>query len=291
MIELFFKHPIGAIGYAVLTLALLSIWIHRKIWVWGSLFAVSLAFATYGSVVTLQGFIPLGLVAICYFFAKEDISGFWRLFASLSAAIITIALYTHFIKGFNNILLFPDWRSSLSAIPMNIYVNYDKGAVALLILGIYLPVIRKKNEIYQMLLATVPWMILSSVTIIFLSQYLEIIKWDPKLPLISLTWLIIQLFFVVIPEEVFYRGFIQKEIAKNLNNRFSGLFAILSTSLLFALIHLFFIPNLFFIACTFVISLFYGGIYQITGKIESSIICHYFTNICHFFFFTYPMLT
>jgi membrane protease YdiL (CAAX protease family) len=290
MVELFFKHPIGAIAYAILSLALLSIWIHRKIWVWASLFAVSLAFAYYGNVVTLQGFIPLAVLAACYFFTKEDISGFWRLFASMSAAIITVALYTHFVKGFNNILLFPDWRSSASAIGMNIYVNYDKAAAALLILGIYLPVIQKRKELTSMLLATVPWMILSSIVIIFLSQYLGIIKWDPKLPMISFSWLVIQLFFVVIPEEVFYRGFIQNEIAKNLKNSFAGIFAVLSTSLLFSLIHLFFIPNLSFIACTFVISLFYGGIYQITGKIESSIITHYFTNICHFFFFTYPML-
>lgn len=291
MVELFFKHPIGAIGYAFLSLALLSIWIHRKIWVWGSLFAVSLAFATYGNVITLQGYIPLGIVAGCYFFAKEDISGFWRLFATLCGAIITIALYTHFIKGFNNILLFSNFRSSASAISINIYANYDKAAAALLILGIYTQVISSKKALFRMLLATVPWMILSSALIISLSEYLGIVKWDPKLPAISLSFLFVQLFFVVIPEEVFYRGFIQEEIAKNLKNRFSGVFAVLATSLLFSLIHLFFIQNLSFIACTFVISLFYGGIYQITGKIESSILTHLFTNICHFFFFTYPMLS
>ncbi|MBM3192860.1 MAG: CPBP family intramembrane metalloprotease [Chlamydiae bacterium] len=290
MIEFFFKHPIGAIGYAFLSVAIFSIWIHRKIWVWASLFGVSLAFATYGNVITLQGFIPLGILAGCYFFAKEDISQFWRLFASMSAAIITIALYTHFIKGFNNILLFQGFRSSPSAIAMNIYANYDKAAASLLILGIYLKVIKSKKELSHMLLVTVPWMILSTILIISLSQYLQIVTWDPKLPTISLPWLFVQLFFVVVPEEVFYRGFIQKEIRKNLNNRFSGLFAVLATSLLFSLIHLFFIPNLAFIACTFVMSLFYGGIYEITQKIESAIITHYATNICHFFFFTYPML-
>ncbi len=291
MIELFFKHPLGAIGYGFLIVALLSIWVHRKLWVWGSFLAVSCAFAFYGNVIELQAFVPLILVGGCYFFAKQDISGFWRLFSCMAAAIITIAIYTHFIKGFNNILLFPEWRSGLDAIPMNIYANYDKGITALLILGIYLPVLRSKNELYRMLLATVPWMILTSIAILFLTQYLQIIKWDPKLPLISLTWLVLQLFFVIIPEEVFYRGFIQREIAKNLANPFAGIFAILTTSLLSALLHILFIPNLAFITVVFVTNILYGGIYQITHKIESSILTHFFVNTLHFFFFTYPMLS
>ena len=290
MIALFFKHPLGAIGYGFLILALLSIWIHRKIWMWGFLLAVSLSFAYYGNVIELQALVPLILVGGAYFFSAQDISGFWRLFACMSAAIITLALYTHFVKGFNNILLFPEWRSSLDALPINIYANYDKGIVALLILGLYLPVIKSRKELGRMLLATVPWMILTSVIILFLTKYLQIIKWDPKIPLISLTWLVLQLFFVVIPEEVFYRGFIQHEIAKKLNNPFAGLFAVLTTSLLFALIHILFIPNLAFITLTFITSLLYGGIFQLSGKIESSILTHYFVNTLHFFLFTYPML-
>ena len=291
MIELFLKHPIGAIGYSFIILALLSIWIHRKIWVWGSFLLISCAFAYYGNLIGLQAFIPLILVGGCYFFASEDISGFWRLFACMSAAIITIALYTHFVKGFNNILLYPNWRSSASAMTMNIYANYDKGLLGLLILGLYLPVIKSRKELYGMLLATIPWMVLSGIIILALTQYLQIISWDPKFPLITPTWLILQLFFVVIPEEVFYRGFIQREIAKNLNNSFGGALAVLITSLLFALIHIFFIQNLAFIVVVFVTSILYGTIYQLTKKIESAILTHLFTNICHFFFFTYPMLT
>ena len=290
MIELFFKAPVSAIGYAFLILALLSIWIHRKIWVWGSLLIASAAFAYYGGLIELQGFIPLIILAGCYFMAGEEISGFWRLFTCLSAAIITIAIYTHFVKGFNNILLFPNWRSSTSAIAMNIYANYDKGLVALLILGLYLPVINSRKEIYRMLLATIPWMLLTGIVILSLSKYLQIVEYDPKLPYITLTWFILQLFFVIIPEEVFYRGFIQKEIAKNLNNTFSGPLAILTTSLLFSLIHILFIPNLSFIILIFTTNLLYGTIYQLTGKIESSILTHLFTNTCHFLLFTYPML-
>ena len=142
-----------------------------------------------------------------------------------------------------------------------------------------------------MLLMTVPWMIFSGIIILILTQYLHMIRWDPKLPTISLAWLTLQLFFVVIPEEVFYRGFIQREIAKNLNNPLGGVFAVLITSLLFSLVHLLFIPNLAFIVVVFITSLLYGAIYQISDSIESAILTHFFTNICHFFLFTYPLLS
>jgi hypothetical protein len=132
-------------------------------------------------------------------------------------------------------------------------------------------------------------MVLTFIIILSLSNYLQIVKWDPKIPLISLTWITVQIFFTIIPEEVFYRGFIQREIAKNLNNRFAGVFAVLVTSLLFTLIH-FFTQNLAFLVLVFIASLLYGGVYQITGKIESALITHFFVNTCHFFFFTYPML-
>ncbi len=290
MIELFFKHPLGAIGYGTIILALISIWIYRKFWVWGPLLALSLSFAYYGNLIDLQSLIPISAVGVCYYFSSKDLSGFWRLFSSLTAAIITIALYTHFVKGFNNILLFPNWRASIDAIPINIYANYDKAVVALLILALYTPVVRSKKELQRTLFIALPWMIFSSLVILSLSSYLQIIKWDPKLPLISLTWLTIQIFFIIIPEEVFYRGFLQHEISKNLNNRFGGVFAVLAISLLFTLIHLFFIQNLSFLSLVFVASILYGTVYQITGKIESAILTHFFVNTCHFFFFTYPML-
>ena len=290
MIDLFFKHPLGAIAYLFLILAILSIWIHRKILVWGSLLAVGLSFAFYGDLIRVQAFIPLVIVGGGYFFANLELSQFWRLFTCMIAAIITIALYTHFVKGFNNILVFTAFRSSLDATPLNIYANFDKGAIAAIMLGFYLPVIKTRKELYSCLLATIPWMLFTALGVLALAQFLQIIKWDPKLPLITLMWLTIQLFFVAIPEEVFYRGFIQNEIVKRLNNPFGSTLAILVTSLLFTGIHILILPNLAFLTTIFITSILYGIIYQLTGKIESAIITHYFTNICHFFFFTYPML-
>lgn len=290
MLTFALHHPIAATGYAFLIVALLSIWIYRKIWVWAPLLAISYTFAYYGNIIELKALAPLTILGFCYFFASKNITGFARLFATLAAAIITIALFTHFVIGFHNILLFPNWQASKASLSINIYANYDKALVALLILGLYTPsLIQSKKELYDMLIKTLPWMLLAGAVILALTQFLQILHWDPKLPSITPTWLLLQLFFVVLPEELFYRGFVQKELADNLNNPLAGLGAIVITSLLFTLLHILFIPNLAFLVTVFITSLFYGGIYQITRSIESSILTHYFVNLCHFFFFTYPI--
>lgn len=288
---IFLQNPIGAIGYALLMLAILSIWIYPKIWGFGSLLVASLVFAYYGNIIDVQAIIPLALVGGCYSLASQKISGFWRLFTTMAAAIITLALYTHYVKGFNNTLLLSNWRSSIDSQPINIYANYDKAVVALLIMGLYLPpLIRSKKELYNMLLKTLPWMLLTALIILPLAEFLNMVHWNPKFPTITFTWLTLQLFFVLIPEEVFYRGFLQREIALRLNNPFAGPLAVLVTSILFALLHLFFVPHLSFVIASFVASILYGTIYQITGKIESALLTHLFVNLCHFFLFTYPAI-
>ena len=291
MITLFFQHPIALVGYVLLILAILSIWIHPKIWMWGPLFGASGVFAYFGHVLDPAGLIPLAIVGTAYYIASRNISGFTRLFVVMIAAIITIGIYTHFVKGFHNLLVAANWQRSPDAQTINIYANYDKAAVALLILGLYFHrPIQSKKELYSMLAKTLPWMLFAAIILLPLSQFLEMVHWDPKLPLITPTWLVLQIFFAAIPEEVFYRGFLQREIALRLNNPMAGPFAVLIVSLLFALLHLFFVPQLTFVLAAFVASLLYGTIYQLTGRIESAILTHLFVNICHFFFFTYPVL-
>jgi len=291
MLTLFLQHPIAAIGYLLLILAIFSIWIYPKIWMWGPLLITSGVFAYFGSVLDPMGLIPLVIVGAAYYLASKNISGFARLFIVMTAAIITIGIYTHFVKGFHNLLIVANWQASSDAQPINIYANYDKAIVGLLILGLYFhKPIQSKKELYSLLAKTLPWMLLSALVLLPLSQFLEMVRVDLKFPLITPTWIILQIFFAVIPEEAFYRGFLQREIALRLNNPMAGPFAILIVSLLFALTHLLFVPQLTFVIAAFVASLLYGTIYQLTGRIEGAILTHLFVNLCHFFFFTYPVL-
>ena len=142
----------------------------------------------------------------------------------------------------------------------------------------------------KMLAKTIPWIVLTLAVVLGIAYYLHMVKVDLKLPSITLLWLLIQIFFVIIPEEVFFRGFIQREIRKNLNNSAAGVLAVLVASLLFTLLHIFFIPDMSYLIAVFLTSLLYGAIYEMTGAIESSILTHLTVNTVHLFFFTYPML-
>ena len=75
-----------------------------------------------------------------------------------------------------------------------------------------------------------------------------------------------------------------------LNAKWSGTFSVIAVSLLFALLHFTFVRDLSYLSLTFIASLIYGGVYQATRSIESSIFCHYLFNVVHFFCFTYPAL-
>jgi membrane protease YdiL (CAAX protease family) len=99
------------------------------------------------------------------------------------------------------------------------------------------------------------------------------------------------LIFVSIPEEAFFRGFIQRELYQWFgSNPLAASGSILITSAFFTLLHLIWVANLPFLGLVFIASLIYGTIYQVTKSIESSILCHFGLNVIHFFFFTYPAL-
>jgi membrane protease YdiL (CAAX protease family) len=291
MKELFFNYPLGLVAYLILILAIISIWIHKKPYVFMPLLILSLAFSYYGKIIEPKAFLLFGLLALLYFYSKKNMPLFWKLLTVISLVLITIGSYTNLLKGVNNILVFPDYRLSRDATSVNIYANYDKGVIGLLILGIFCEVIDTKKELLRVIFITLPYLIFTAFTIIYLSTYLGIIKYDPKFPLSSGIWLAIQIFFVVIPEEAFYRGFLQKELFENLKNKkFASIIALLSTSLIFTLIHMFFTLNLSSILIAFVTGILYGGIYQITKRVESSILVHLSVNMIHYFFFTYPRL-
>jgi membrane protease YdiL (CAAX protease family) len=291
MKELFFNYPLGLAAYIILILAIISIWIHKKPYIFAPLLILSLSFSYYGKIVEPKGFLLFGLLALLYFYSKKDMPLFWKLLTLTTAILITIGSYTHLLKGVNNILVFTDYRLSRDASSVNIYANYDKGVIGLLILGIFSEVIDTKKELLRVIFITLPYLIFATITIIYLSTFLGIIKYDPKFPLTAGIWLAIQIFFVVIPEEAFYRGFLQKEIFENIKNkRFKGIIALFSTSLIFTIIHLFFTLNLYTILIVFIASILYGAIYQITRRVESSILVHLSVNMIHYFFFTYPRL-
>lgn len=289
-LTIFLKSPIGSVGYVLLMLAFISLWFNRKIWLWGPLFALSFVCAYYGDIATIKALVPIGVLLLCFLSLTQEIPGFVRMFAVLIASCITLAMFGHFISGFHNIEFAHQWKASATSLPMNLYLNYDKPIAALFILGLLVPLIETARQWRRMLYIAVPWACMTCAIMLALAMFMQIVEFDPKLPSITFMFLIRQIFFVVIPEEALFRGFIQKEISQSLNNSASGILAVLVTALIYAFLHILMIPSLPFFIMAFTAGLLYGAVYQITERIEAAMFVHLCLNVVHFFFFTYPIL-
>ena len=285
------KNPIGLLAYVFIILAFLSLWCNRKIWIWAPLFIISYVCAFYGGVANLRALVSIGVLLLCILSLTQEIPGFIRMFIVLFVACLTLAMFAHIVPGFHNMEFANQWTASPDSMPMNLYMNYDKAISALFILAFLMPLIQTSKGWWMMLFAAVPWACLTIGIMGILGYLMQIVVFDPKLPAITFLWLVRQIFFVVIPEEALFRGFIQREITKGLNNSAAGALAVLITALLFGFLHLLMIPTLSFFLVTFAAGLLYGAIYQMTQRIEASIFVHLTFNIAHFFFFTYPILS
>jgi membrane protease YdiL (CAAX protease family) len=119
-----------------------------------------------------------------------------------------------------------------------------------------------------------------------------VVAFDLKLPQIFWLWPFVNILLVVIPEEVFFRGFVQQEIYKAMGGKgiLANVGCVTISALIFTLFHVGWVGSCAFLSLVFLSGLIYGGIYQYTKAIESSIFCHFALNLVHFFFFTYPVL-
>jgi hypothetical protein len=121
----------------------------------------------------------------------------------------------------------------------------------------------------------------------FLAISVGATQWQMKMP--PFPWIVYlnNLLLVSIPEEAFFRGFLQRELIRRLESKVGG---IVITSLLFTFAHIYWSPNLTTLVFVFLASLLYGGVYLWSGKIESAILSHFFLNFLHITFFTYHAL-
>ena len=205
--------------------------------------------------------------------------------------IVSLALAFHFLPGFNNWKIAEPTHISSNAPAYSLYFNFDKPFIGLFVLAFGLPLIQSKNAFFKMLKITVPCALIGTCVMIALSLALGMIRWDPKMPVLFVPWIFSNFLFVCIPEECFFRGFIQRELYHWFGRTtLAAVGAIAVSSLFFALLHLIWVGNYGFLCLVFVASCIYGTLYQWTRAIESSILCHFLFNITHFLLFTYPVL-
>jgi membrane protease YdiL (CAAX protease family) len=224
----------------------------------------------------------LYIILILYQVRVSRETGRWInviIFSLISLFLIEVSL--HAVKGFQNCLLFSQIQVSPLSVPYNLYVNYDKGLVALLLLSTLLSPSFNFSSIFRLSF----WGILGlSLLILMLpGLFSGFIKYDPKIPEILGIWVPVMLVYVCLPEELLYRGFIQNQLSYRIR---SFPVVLILSSFVFALAH--YKIGSAMMGLSFIAGLIYGGIYKKFQSLDAAILTHFAVNLIHLLFFTYP---
>lgn len=287
-----FADPQRLIPFWLLWAAVVSLWLPagRRAWPW-------LAGASLGAALLTGVLLPLGLLFIlplagtCYYLGEGRQRGALTFALALTAVIVLgLALALHAAPGFHNLLVAQDLVLAGDSQPYTLYLNYDKGIAGLLLLALAVGTGREPGAWRQVGLI-VPLLGAPLLAVVMLlALALGLVRWDPKLPGLLLWWAAANLFITCVAEEAFFRGLIQRRLARWLapRQRHGALLALVVAALLFGPAHGAGGPE--YVVVATVAGAGYGLAYQLTGRMEASIVVHFLVNLGHFTLFSYPRL-
>lgn len=204
-----------------------------------------------------------------------------RALFTILALVLALALAMHAVPGYDNPLLLKDVRLSPHSAPYTLYANFDKGVVGLVLLVL---LCRRASSWRDFAAAS------KSQALVFAGLLCGVLgtgwaigfvhpdfKLSPFLPLFA----VINLLFVCVAEEAFFRGVIQEQLA-----RYSETIAVAVSGLLFGAAHLG--GGWQFGVLASLAGLGYALLYSRTKRIEIPVVAHFLLNLVHFVAFTYP---
>lgn len=204
-----------------------------------------------------------------------------RLPFTLLTLLLALALAMHAVPGYDNPLLLKDVRLSADSAPYTMYANFDKGVVGLVLLVLFCLRATSWRDLgaalrsQALLLAGLPFAVLAA------GWAMGFVHPDFKLPPFLPLFAIVNLLFVCVAEEAFFRGVIQGQLA-----RYGDTLAVVVSGLLFGAAHLG--GGWQFGVLASLAGLGYALLYARTRCIEISIAAHFLLNLTHFIVFTYP---
>jgi len=263
---------LDTISWVLLGLAFLSLWVRPWPKIWGTLFALSASARIVDGSIQLSGLALIVVLAVVWsaYVRNKNILLFLLLIA------LSYGFIFHLFPGFTPTSLTPHFQ-----------LSFDKSMLGLFPLALIVPLAKHMRD-WQKVIKGVVFGCLGIVLMALLALVSGSISWQCEMPTFPLIRYAHNLILVAIPEEALFRGFIQRHLAKYLKNTKRGkVLALIITALLFTLAHLYWAPSLAIFAFVFLAGLLYGGVYLISERIESAILCHFLLNAVHMSCFSY----
>ncbi|MBS0628249.1 MAG: hypothetical protein JSS09_08570, partial [Verrucomicrobia bacterium] len=192
------------IALVFLTISLLSLWVKKTPWIWGFLCGLSLVFAQKSGELIPKAFIPLAIVGILFWALQWNIKGLARFVLVGTALILSGSIFSCLIPGLPNCFKL-----------FYTQINYGKMLIALPLLGWSIPLLSAKADWICFFKRSFALSVVGALLLISVAYYLH----PPSLSFLLLkntssmiTWAPLYLLCIIIPEEAFFRGFLQKEV-------------------------------------------------------------------------------
>ncbi len=288
--DLLWNNPLSSISYLLLLISILSLWIKQEIKIWGTITAASLVCCVISNRIDIIGIISIVILYLLYHAANNvNLILLIRATSGVLAIILSVMLAAHLIPGFNNWKIVDSVSLTETSLPYSMYLNMDKTLVGLAILGLGFSLIKSFKEWSSVLRSTLPIFLVGVTVLAFASQIFAYTHWDFKFPDLFFIWALINLFFTCVSEEAFFRGFLQRNLFKILQeHKYGNILSLFTVSILFGSAH--FAGGFKYVILSTIAGIVYGYAYQKTKRIEASILCHFGVNTFHFIFLTYPAL-
>jgi membrane protease YdiL (CAAX protease family) len=250
----------------------LSLWIRKDAKIWGTLLACCLLSGlTFGNTTWTGILFTLALSMLWGIYSKKPAVILFILLICFSTA-----LKMHLLPGYNPFFFTPKFA-----------IGLDNALIGLFPLVFLVPLARNAKD-WAAVLKGLLFGCGGIAILAILATFSGATHWQFKLPSFITARLLSNFFLTCIPEEGFYRGFIQTTLCKYFESmKFGKILALVLTSILFTATHIYWTLNLQILVFVFLASLLYGSVYLISGKIESSILCHFLLNFIHMTFFSY----
>ena len=281
----------SSLAYSLLFVSVALLWLPlpKRFPLWQITLLLSVAFAIAAQHILPLGLLPLmGLAVLCYY-QKASPHGLIQWIVSLLIIVISIGLSMHQFPGFDNMKLFDHIRISAHSLPYTMYLNMDKTIAGVLLIGVLQPVVFSPSAWFGSIKYSIQTLVFLLLLLIPLALIEHFIKLDIKIPNILPLWALTQLLFICMAEEAIFRGFLQRKLTELCNKiNIDGYFAILTSSIIFGLIH--YKSGSTMILFATIAGLGYGWVYDKSKRIEAAILTHFAFNLCHLLLFTYPAL-
>jgi membrane protease YdiL (CAAX protease family) len=213
-----------------------------------------------------------------------------RIAAGALVFFLSLALMAHLIPGLVTAPVAVAYQVSPDAVPYDLKANLDKVFVGFFLLAFGHSLISALSEWRRMVSAMALLAVTTLAVVMSLALLLGYVTLDLKWTNFFFIWAWKNLFYTCVAEEAFFRGFLQRQLARALTPfRFGVCASVLIAALLFGLAH--YAGGTVYVVLATVAGIGYGWVYQHTGRIEASILTHFLLNCAHFLLFTYPALS